>query len=288
LSGEPLRPPSDRVGIAGLGLIGGSIALGLKRQWPGVTILGFDHGPVLDEAARSNVIDERCESFRDLESAGLVVLASPVPAIIDAVREASDAPWQMTITDVGSTKRRIMAAAGSLRGFVGGHPMAGAEHGGFANARADLFEGRPWLVVPGNNPDEDRLAAVEQLARSLGATPHRIDPDTHDRVMAFVSHAPQLISCALMAAAGQGVGEGGLALAGRGLADLTRLASSPSDVWQGILATNADYIAEALDAFTRVLPSTLHEVRDPDRIEQLFAEARMWRDRLLPTHPPVH
>lgn len=284
--GEVTEPPFRSVAIAGLGLIGGSIALGLRRAWPGVRVIGVDRPDVLAAARRIGAIAEDRRRVSELEDAQVVVLAAPVPDIVQLLREAGDASLGALITDVGSTKRRIMGAAraGSLR-FVGGHPIAGAASGGLANARADLFEGREWLVVP-NGGDPADIGGVERLVAVLGATSRRVDADEHDRLMAYVSHLPQLLATALMSTAGAAVGAGGLTAAGPGFADMTRLASSPLEIWRGILDTNGDYIAEAADALVSALPASSTALADRTRIDELFERANQWAATTSSTSRP--
>jgi prephenate dehydrogenase len=147
--------------------------------------------------------------------------------------------------------------------------MAGAERGGLLHARADLFHGRPWIIVAGAAPDAS-VHSVEQLATALGAEPRHMDATTHDRVMAYVSHVPQLLATTLKSTATAAVGEDGLRAAGRAFQEMTRVAGSPADVWEGILSTNADFIAEAMAAFCGRLPAAA-DLRDPAWVRAAFA-----------------
>ena len=276
MTAADLDPPFGRVGIVGLGLIGGSIAQGIRRVWPAAAVVGVDHPEIAEAACRHGVITEWRPALSDLQDADLVVLATPVPEIAALIQVATRAGLRAVVTDVGSTKRHIMAAAdGGTLTFVGGHPIAGSAYGGLAHARPSLFEGRSWLLVPGSSP-EAAVVRIERLVRGLGAIPRRTDAETHDRVMAYVSHLPQLISSALMSTAGSAVGTEGLATSGRGFADVARLASSPAEIWRGILASNADYVAEALSAFVRALPLTAQALADPARVDDLFRQANEW------------
>jgi prephenate dehydrogenase len=204
------------------------------------------------------------------------VLAVPVPAILEFVEEAATEHLRCVVTDVGSTKRLITAAAAraGLPNFVGGHPMAGGERSGLQHARADLFEGRPWLLVADHGPTA-AVDLVERFARGLGASPRRIDAATHDRFMAYVSHVPQLVASALMSAAGQRCGLTGLLASGPAFGEMTRVAGSSYDAWRGTLATNADFVAEALEALVGRLPSA-SGLRDAE-LATLFADAQHWR-----------
>jgi len=271
-------PPFERVGIAGIGLIGGSIALAIKRQWPSVRVIGVDVPAVAAAAVARHVIDEARASVSELSNCDLVILAAPVTTIVGMCAEC--AGFDGLVADVGSTKRRIMAAArgAGIRRFVGSHPMAGKAEAGLEHAEASLFDGRPWLLVAGEESVED-LRRLSAFVSALGAAPAEIDAGRHDRLVAHVSHLPQLLATTLMASAGEALGEPGLALAGQGFADMTRLSSSPAAVWQGILATNADFIAEAARDFVRRLPTTAEGLTDEGDVTALFDGANAWKAR---------
>ena len=203
------EPPFHNIAIVGLGLIGGSIALAIRERWPSIRITAVDRPAVLAHAAGSGAIDRAVQRVADLGGNDLVILAAPVEQNVRLLPEAaatiSDGGL---ITDVGGTKRDIVNAACALPGvraaFVGGHPIGGAEQGGFAFARADLFRGRPWILTPNGTspaPAVDRLAG---FVESLGARPTMMDAEDHDRLMAFLSHLPQLTVSALMEVVGRG------------------------------------------------------------------------------------
>jgi prephenate dehydrogenase len=188
------------------------------------------------------------------------------------------------ITDTGSTKRAMVDAARDLPPrftFIGGHPLAGAAQGGLERARPDLFTGRPWLLT--SPPGDAAGPALEKLTAfvsALGAVPRVMKADAHDRLLAFLSHLPQLTASALMAVVGESAGRDGLAMAGRGLADTTRLASSPADIWRDIAATNADEIGPALDALIEVLHHLRKDLADGDYLGEVFDDAGRWRASL--------
>jgi prephenate dehydrogenase len=272
----PAAAPFASVAIVGLGLIGGSVAMGLRRAWPDVRIVGVDRPEIASAARERGAVDDVRERAVDLPDVELIVLATPVPRIVELLGVLDGTGTRALVTDVGSTKRHVAAtAAGTGLRFVGGHPIAGAATAGLAHARADLFERREWMLVPGTAPDAD-VAALERLIAGLGARPRRMEADAHDRVMAYVSHLPQLLATALMTTAGDAVGRDGLAAAGPGFGDMTRLASSPADIWKGIVATNADYIAEAITALAAALPACGGGTIDPRQVEALFQRANSW------------
>jgi len=248
------EPPFSRVGVVGLGLIGGSIALAARRAWPAVTIVGCDRSAATARAAVGGVVHEAVD-INGLKNADLIILAVPIAAMAGLMQSMARLDTMAVITDVGSTKRHVMGAASSagLKRFVGGHPMGGSERTGLDHARADMFAGRPWLLVQGPG-GEDESARLERFVKGLGAVPQWTDADTHDRIVAYVSHLPQVLAVALKNAASGAVGDAGLSASGRAFAEMTRLAASPADLWQGILSDNADFVAEALDRFVKSLP----------------------------------
>src|SRR3954465_15209375 len=282
---QPGRPPATRtpifekIGIVGLGLIGGSIALKSRELWPTSLVIAVDSKDVLETAMRLHAIDVAADDLVVLAEADIVILAAPVKqniAILGNLDEHVRQP--AVVTDTGSTKREIVAAAAELPPrftFVGGHPLAGAAQGGLDHARPDLFLGRPWLLTPASGArafqasdavravqPTDALDKLTAFIQALGAEPRIVAPDAHDRMLAFLTHLPQLAATALMQVVGDAVGPEGLALAGRGLADTTRLASSPDDIWRDIAATNADQIGPALDTLIEVLQALRADLRE--------------------------
>jgi prephenate dehydrogenase len=289
---QPSRRPNqgpapifNRIGIVGLGLIGGSIALAARELWPAALVIAVDNKDVLEAAMRIHAIDVAADNLIVLAEADLVVLAAPVRqnlAILDELDEFVRQP--AVITDTGSTKRDIVRAAKRLPPrftFVGGHPLGGAAVSGLDHARPDLFRGRPWLFTPDRDAAGDGLEKLLEFTRMLGAVPRIVTATEHDRLLAFLSHLPQLTASALMQIVGETVGAEGLALAGRGLIDTTRLAGSPPEIWKDITATNADQIGPALDRLIDVLTSLRRDLAGGDRLAEIFADAAAWRQQLV-------
>jgi prephenate dehydrogenase len=250
-----------RVVVVGCGLIGGSVVRSLRQSGRASHLGAVDRGPVL--AAAAPYIDAAAEpgaaKARELVSeADLVVLAVPVFAIIQSLDWVLDAIRDdAVVTDTGSVKKPIaLAARRHARGprFVGGHPMAGREVGGFEAATDDLFEGSRWFLTSSEgDAGASSAAAIDRaagLVRAVGAEPAVLEADAHDRAMAFVSHAPQLIASAVFAAAAQA---DVLAESGPGFRDLTRIAGGPAAMWRDIFESNRDQIAGALDAILEPL-----------------------------------
>ena len=289
-------PVFEKIGIVGLGLIGGSIALAARQLWPKALVIGVDNKDVLETAMRLHAVDVAAEDLIVLAEADLVILAAPVKANIALLAELDDNIRQPAIvTDTGSSKRDIVTAAGVLPArftFVGGHPLAGAAQGGLEHARPDLFNGRPWLLTPSARTDDSRasarqaddagpaLAKLTEFVTALGAVPRVMGAQPHDKLLAFLSHLPQLTASALMQVVGESVGQEGLGLAGRGLGDTTRLASSPPDIWKDIAATNADEIGSALDAMIALLQELRRDLPKGDRLSEIFTDAASFRAML--------
>lgn len=280
--GQP--PIFEKIGIVGLGLIGGSIARAARELWPTSLVIAVDNKDVLETAMRLQAIDVAADDLIVLAEADLVVLAAPARqniALLAALDENVRRP--AVITDTSSTKREIVAAARALPPrftFVGGHPLGGAAKGGLEHSRTDLFRGRPWLLTPTGDAAGPALERLMAFARALGAEPRVLGVEAHDRLLAFLSHLPQLTASALMQVVGDAVGHEGLGLAGRGLADTTRLASSPADIWRDIAATNADEIGPALDALIAVLQDLRRDLPDGDALTDVFSTANRWRETL--------
>ena len=261
------EPPFRSLAIAGVGLIGASIRQAAVRAWPAMPVTTVDHGDDLSAVA----------------AADLVVLAAPIRANIALIGEIR--PFLRrgaVVTDTGSTKRAVCEAAATHPGlvFVGGHPMAGGAKGGAANARADLFDGRPWILTPGAAGQTAAVAAIEAFVTGLGAVPHVMTPELHDRFAAAVSHLPQLTASALMHVVGRLAGDAGLEIAGPGLMDTTRLAASPPDIWKDIAATNADVLRDAIDHLIGALTDVRETLGTGEGIESVLTSASRWRAAL--------
>jgi prephenate dehydrogenase len=248
--------PFERVAIVGFGLIGGSLGLAIKERWPSARVIAVDRKDVIETAVGMQAADVGADDLGLTAEADLVILAAPVASNIRTLGQlASHLPGTAIVTDVGSTKRETIAAAAALPArlqFIGGHPLAGAAVSGVAAARSDLFVHRPWILTPAADAGEV-VARLKAWVEGLGAFVHLLTPEAHDALVSVLSHLPQLTASALMHVVGQQVGAEGLAFAGRGLRDTTRLASSRAAIWRDIAATNQDNIGRAIDALVSVL-----------------------------------
>ncbi len=271
----------NRVTVIGCGLIGASFAMALRRANACARIAGWDaSASVLDEAIRAGVIDEMDQAFMDQSGASegasgdvstsdLIYLAMPVGEIIEFLRERGrQVTPDAVITDAGSTKVEICRAArlhlSEFQQFVGGHPVAGSHLQGLAHARSDLFAGAPYLLVTDGDQDETHgHAAIKETLELLGARVTSMTAVEHDRVMALVSHLPQIVSSAMaVVIRDQPDADALVSVSGAGYRDMTRLASSSWSMWGDILATNSTETATALDALVGKLTAVRDELRE--------------------------
>jgi prephenate dehydrogenase len=252
-----------KITIIGCGLIGGSLALALKRRRPEWHVACLDLPARLPAIREAGVADE-IGTLEDLAThvpySSFVLVATPIQAILETIARLRPFVREGTVvTDVGSTKMQIMAETRGLLPhgihFIGGHPMAGSERSGVEAADPLLFSDRAYLLCPYPDTPPDALLKLMDLAEDLLALPITVDPEEHDRIMATISHLPQLIAVALMHTAQAGDAEHDMLdkLAGRGFLDMTRLAASDCGGWKGILETNREAIEESLDRFERSL-----------------------------------
>jgi prephenate dehydrogenase len=261
----------QRLAIVGVGLLGGSVAKAARAASLAREIVGIARDPRRAEAARRDGALDRVtdDVERGVRDADLVVLAATVLAnerLLERVWTA--APDAAVVTDVGSTKAGLARAADRLHtvrplGFVGSHPMAGSEQSGYGAARADLFRGALVIVTPTETTEPRVLKAVTGLWESVGARVATLDPDTHDRVVAVVSHLPHLAAVALVDAVRR-FEPGATGFAGRGFRDTTRIASGDAAVWEEIFSANRDALLASLDTFRAALDDLERLVRAGD------------------------
>ncbi len=250
--------PFKQVTIIGTGLIGGSLGLALKKRHLASRIVGCDRPPVLKRAKDCGAIERGTSNIGEaVRGSDLIVLATPVITIIDLIeRLGPTLPARTLVTDVGSTKAEIVQRAAKSFGraaaqrFLAGHPMAGKENAGVEFADADLFNGAAWLFtpLPRQNPHAGLCGEFIHCVEKLGARVALLDPAEHDRVCAWISQLPQMISTALAATLVEEFGPGAplLDIGGRALRDLTRISGSPYSMWRDIAITNRGNIADAL------------------------------------------
>jgi prephenate dehydrogenase len=256
-----------RIAVLGVGLIGGSVGLAARERL-GATVSGYDAAPEALALARElRAVDRACETVADgVGDAEAVFVAVPVGALDQTIAEAlASAPADCVVTDVGSTKRAVVAAQGDPR-FVGGHPLAGAETAGVRHARADLFEGATWFLTPSETTSGMLYERLHRLLRSLGASPAAIEPDTHDTILATVSHLPHVLANVLVAQAARALaaGEQRLPATGPSFRDATRVAGAPSGIWTDIYLSNRDALGLEIERTIAALEEVRDALRDGD------------------------
>jgi prephenate dehydrogenase len=258
---EGLEPGFHRAAIIGTGLIGGSFALALEKNFPAIARVGFDRKDALERARARGAIQESASDLADaVHGADLIYIALPIGAAIESLPAiAAAARPEALVTDACSTKTVICRSAQvyfrSGARFLGGHPIAGKETTGVDHADEKLFRGSRYaLIAQGTDPDP-RVRKFAALLRTLGAEPDWCDAETHDWAVGIVSHLPQLLSVALARVVQDESDETGLpvTLAGQGLQDMLRLAGSPYSMWRDVCLTNSENISRALDRLTQVV-----------------------------------
>jgi prephenate dehydrogenase len=245
-----------RVAIVGTGLIGASVGLAAKRG--GATVVGFDQDRATAEvAAEHGAVDEIAASVAEaLRGAELAVVAVPVGQLAAQVRTVLEASGEeCTVTDVGSTKAAVCAAAEGSPRFIGGHPVCGSEARGPEHASAGLFEGATWFLAPLAQSEPARYRLVHGFVGGLGAMPVAVDPSAHDRLVALTSHLPHVLANVLVNQAGATRIDGHepLSSAGGSLRDMTRVAGANPRIWVDIFLENADALRSSLAEHRRGL-----------------------------------
>lgn len=285
----------QRVAVVGVGLMGGSLGLALKDFYPHKQVVGVDGPEQVKVALRRKAVDEAYNPEhldRALGDVDLVVLATPIDEIIRLLDKVSDLVEGGTVvTDLGSTKSAICRAGwekfqDSPGEFVGGHPMTGAEIRGMAGAHPLLYENSVFVLSPpGGNPNKVSRK-LEEFLRGLGTEPHYLAPEVHDRMVARISHLPQLVAVGLMQTLAEGETEGDedsagdfLSYAGGGFKDMTRIADSSFDVWSDILSTNEKKISEEIELFLEVMEG-LKELVGGGGMRENFKEASQLRGKI--------
>ena len=271
-----------KAGVIGLGLIGGSIGLALREE--GWEVIGSDNDTSrVHEALDMGAINDE-GSMKDCE---IVFVATPVASIADSVHRAFQ-EGAKSVTDVGSVKGSIVKQVEDTR-FIPGHPMAGSEQEGIRGARADLFRGAAWVLTPKDGSDDSCFEIVQSAVISLGADVVVTDPDSHDELVAIVSHVPHLAAGSLMRIANTHSQEHRslLRLAAGGFRDMTRIAGGNPNIWPDICIDNAEAILSVIDEVISSLAETKTLITEENKSALLgrLEEARTARIN-LPTGVP--
>ncbi len=283
------------VAIIGLGLIGGSLGLALKRN-EAIRIIGFDNSETtLKEAFEKGAIDSiACTAKSAAEQADVIIFATPVNTTVNLLSEALS--WglkeDVIITDTGSTKRPIMKAAQKLveKGVVviGGHPMAGSHKSGIAAAQAHLFENAYYILTPSKGVKDKKIEQIRNLLTTTKGKLMLLEADEHDSMTAIISHFPHIVASSLVTRLARQQEKHPFLtnLAAGGFRDITRIASADPIMWRDVTIQNRDELLKQLDGWLQ----SMNEVRDMllthDELEiyRFFAEAKEYRDNLPATY----
>lgn len=281
---------SKKIGIIGLGLIGGSIARALKRAEQGFIIKAWDKDERnIKSALDDYVIDEHATLLKNgFADCQVIFLCVPVFAMKGILEDIKDnIPDECILTDVGSTKSDIIAIIKEMNiknPFVGGHPLTGSERSGFVSSRANLFENAYYCLTPLEDTDKSVLLFLKELITSMGAIPIEMTPSEHDRVTAAISHVPHIIAALLVNMVDDLDGPDNImkTIAAGGFKDITRIASSSSKLWTGICFSNRERIVDTLNHFIKVLKCVEMDLTEgnKDSIEAFFVSAKNLRNSL--------
>ncbi len=279
-----------KIGIAGLGLIGGSIAKALKKKGKDYIIKAWNRDcRILETALSEKAIDEYSLSLKDgFYDCDVIFICVPVFAMKDVINELSGSiKPHCILTDAGSTKMDVISIVnetGITNPFIGGHPLAGSEKSGFEASRSNLFENAYYCLTPYATTNEKALLVLKELVRTMGAIPIEITPFEHDRAAAAISHVPHVIASLLVNLVGKLDGPDNImkTIAAGGFRDITRIASSSPDLWTGICLSNKEIILDTLEALGNNLKEFKEYLRTEDEasIRRFFADARDLRNSL--------
>jgi prephenate dehydrogenase len=276
--------PIRQITIVGAGLIGGSLGLALRANGFTGTIIGCDKRSVLESALRREAIDRaEADLERSVDGSDLIVFATPVGCILSQFESIAPlVPPDTLITDVGSTKQQFVEHARLIYGAIAhkrvlpSHPMAGKEHSGIEHADPQLFRDAAWLITPiePDEPPTGRQREWMDLVQSTGARLISLDAERHDRICAWVSHLPQMISTAFATVLRDELGddEAVTQIGGRALREMTRIAHSPYSMWRDIALTNSQNIDDVLLRFEQQLTYLRENLRGPG-LRELFESA---------------
>lgn len=271
-----------KVAIVGVGLIGGSIGLAIKKKKLASEVVGVSrHKGTLQKALKSGAIDRGSLNLSIIRGADLVILCAPVGIIIKQAREvAAQAKEEAIITDVGSTKEEIVVKLGKVfPGFIGAHPLAGSQKRGISNASSKLFKGSICVLTPTPVTKKISLRKVKSFWESLGAKVVFLSPSRHDKILSLASHLPHLLAFSLVYALPRGC----FKFAAGGFRDTTRIASSDGRIWSDVFLSNRANILRAVKIFQKQLAAfkSVLSRKDRKKLEAMLKKARLKRESLL-------
>ncbi|MFH1397671.1 MAG: prephenate dehydrogenase/arogenate dehydrogenase family protein [Candidatus Omnitrophota bacterium] len=271
----------NKVAVIGLGLIGGSIALCLKKQKLSRKIVGVSlHKDTLLFARKNKIVDDCSQNLDIIRGADLVILATPIDVILKlAPQIAKLIPKDCLVTDVGSTKNKIVRKFSRIfPNFVGSHPLAGSEQRGIKNSQHSLFLKSLCIITPQKNTNQQSLNKISELWRRVGADTIILSPLEHDKILSYVSHLPHVVVFSLM----KTVPVEYLKFAAGSLKDATRIAASPSNIWIDIFLSNKQDILKVIKSFSNNLQALKQAILrdDRSRIRKILESAKQKRESL--------
>ncbi|MBL7210247.1 MAG: prephenate dehydrogenase/arogenate dehydrogenase family protein [Candidatus Omnitrophica bacterium] len=271
----------NKIAIIGTGLIGGSLALAIKKKGLAGEVVGVSRKKAtLLSARKAGAIDRGSRNLSIIKGADLVVLAIPVDTIIDlAPRIRRFIDRNCLVTDVGSTKERIVSSLNKIfPNYVGAHPLAGSEKRGILNASPGIFKGSLCILTPTAKTASAALTKINLLWKRVGAKVVFLTPAMHDRILAFTSHLPHIIAFSLISA----IPDKYLPLSSTGLRDTTRIAASDDEIWEKIIFSNREQIINSISAFESSLSRIKRAVQKKDRkaVTRFLTQAKSKRDTL--------
>ena len=279
-----------KFGFVGIGLIGGSIAQGLRRVYPDCEIVVYNRSiesskMALEDGTATAIAESVDQSFSDCD---YVFLCTPVEKNVEYLQMLKNIISSKTIiTDVGSVKGNIHKAVENLHmeeNFIGGHPMAGSEKTGYENANDRLVENAYYAITPTRYVNNDRVAEFINIVQKMGAIPIRLNYKEHDHIVATISHLPHVIASSLvnLVKDNDSKAEHMKAIAAGGFKDITRIASSSPDMWEQICMTNSEEISNILDKYSESLQKTKAEIdaHKAGAIHHMFEKSRDYRNSI--------
>lgn len=284
----------SKVGIIGLGLIGGSLAKALRKRCGIQTIVAYNrHDDVLKAAKAEGVIDDYTTKINGVFSGcDLIFICTPVHTIVPLAKELLPyIPKDCVLTDVGSTKGHICHQMDDISqlSFIGGHPMTGSERFRYSASKEHLFENAYYIVTPGKNATENQTWQFTEIIKQIGAIPVVLSPQEHDSIVAAVSHVPHIIASGLVTMVQKEDSPQGYMhqLAAGGFKDITRIASSSPDMWESICMENKGHILPMLDAFEKVISDIREKIvnSNQQQVFSFFDNARQYRDSFINMTP---
>ena len=280
-----------KITIIGVGLIGGSFGLALKENRPNFKIVGIDKSEIIEKAIARGAIDRGTINLKEgIKEADIIIIATPVKTILNLLPQIS--PFLKKgclVTDTGSTKVQIVERANKVLSkdifFIGGHPMAGSEECGIEAADSNLFQEKTYILTPTEKSNLVAIEKISSLIKMIGANRLILDHLEHDRIVGAVSHLPQIMAVSLMNMTGELVQKENnnnyFKAIGEGFKDMTRIALSPSKIWEDICDTNKDPILEMIQKFKQYLNLIEDKlINDPEDLKEEFQKASKLRESI--------